>query len=704
MKEMIVVFLGSFAFMADAAERPEPLMLVDRGKCLVSIVNVGSPAEVERNAADVLQDAFEVATGARPEINPARKSSVEIRLGVASSFSIPVQDPSEQAYAMRRVDGHIELVGNTPVAAMWAVADFCDRVLNVSWPTRGTPRRTGPQRDSLSVDTLDVTESPDIEERGWGHCENMAEWMAKNRQNMNHCHRGNLGSTTLGKMRPWGLSANVVNHSFSWLITGALYDEHPEYFPLIDGQRKRTERGSDPNFCVSNPDVAEIIIEKARGFFLSDPTLKFFPVVGNDNGQWCECDACREWDGKQAGKEQYSNRLFRLVNRVAEAVADEFPGRYIGTLSYWNYTMPPDIEVAPNVALGFCMGGRNYLKKLTDPTDPANKKLLDLLKEWLTRVNYVFLWEYYGGVSLKYCPLPIARTLAEEYGELAALGVKGIQSERPNADWELMELVSYTAARSGWDTDLSYEGILEDYCRAKYGPAAEPMKAYHLAYEQAVRDALPEGFSGGSFQIALAGKADPEVWETLDGHIKQGEKIAAERGEAVHVGELAKERAVFDRMRRMTQDPRDIPGIGPNLLWNPGAEDSEVAAGWFQNLQAGRYEFSVDEEVVHSGKRSLKIACMGKAGWARWAQLSVPAEKGQRYVLSVWVRGKGGTLLAWQSSHRDRTFMWWEGSEQEWQRIVLPEIVAEKDSIMIALGTRSPCTVYYDDVFFAKLP
>jgi hypothetical protein len=81
----------------------------------------------------------------------------------------------------------------------------------------------------------------------------------------------------------------------------------------------------------------------------------------------------------------------------------------------------------------------------------------------------------------------------------------------------------------------------------------------------------------------------------------------------------------------------------PNAGFEEGAKD--VANGWRLDFYepAGRARSSggVSESVAHAGRRSLQMAGSDPASHAYWSCRGIPAEPGQRYALSVWVRPRG---------------------------------------------------------------
>lgn len=699
------------------------LTLTENGACRAALRLRDGASAAEQYAATQLQEAFQLATGVPLELNPSQTAPLTIRLGVADATDKRLRSTSTQAYGIFCGQGAIELVGNSPAAALWAAMDFCERVLKVSWPDMGPPRRDGPCRATLRVEPFTTQAEPDLPHRGWHICssegsgsphyhQGLVDWMAHNRMSFKLTHFFHL-SQVGAKLAARGLEADTTAHSFAFLVPKKLFKEHPEYFPLIGGQR-RSGDGVGTQLCVSNPEVARLMAAQAKEGFRMYPEMLIFGVTPNDGTEgWCECEACQAWDGAQRGKGIYSNRLVHLVNKVAEEVAGEFPQRFIGMHAYANYRDPPGFKLAPNVAVAFTTGGRNYLKPLTDPTDPANAAMLKQLCGWLNQMQgprFLSLYEYYLSYGFDDVPPPIGRTLVEEFAKLKALGVKGAFSEMNAAYWSSCRLFAYVFAQSLWNTRLDFERILGDYCRKLYGSAAaQEMIAYHLTYERAVRANLKEiTISTGVTDFAPA--FTPSLFAALDEHLKRAEEAARKQGESsIFLGALAEERRVLERLKALGQDPRDLPNIGANLLYNPGAEDGITATGqgWFSNIQEGEYVCDIDGTQAHSGKHSFRISAT-KAGWARWAQ-PLTVKKGHRYALSLWFCARGGASgLIWLhnnvSGTADDKLVSWTDTHGKWVRLVIPEFVAPSDGLMLFLENRSGGVVNFDDIFFAELP
>ena len=723
--------LVNFMDFSKAFGSANPLVLVDNGVCNVSITRAQSSTS-EAYAALQLQNAFAFATGLTPAINPSSPASIQIKLGIASQFSSNgVGDSSDQAYTIRRsLDGNIELVGNSQAAILWAVTDFCEKVLHVSWPIAdGNMVLEGGSQSRIEVGQLCVITSPDFSRRGWilgqnqngyGYENGIDDWMSHNRQSITTVPYLQLTATDgwspYDRLVERGIEPDTTNHSFWWLVSGDEYfATHPEYFPLIDGQRVcNVTGGVGTQLCLSNVDVQNIVYNKARTAFRAYPgypAMKCFGIVPNDAGTdtgWCQCSACCALDGNQAGTGIHSNRLVWFVNQIANRLAVSCPGKYVGTLAYNDYREAPDINVAPNVFITFCTGGRNLMRKLTDPTDSANAEIMQDLNGWLSKSSNVSLWEYYYYSGIEKCPAPFSHTLSQEFGDLKALGVKGITPQTVSWWWPGLRLPCYTFARATWDTSLTFDEILTDYCSKRYGPAASLMNSYHSAYENILSQHVPVLMVvyGAGEQYIPNAFTDQEI-SMLDNYLTDALNTATASGTLANTNAVLSDKSIFDKMCGLRVDPATLPGIGSNIVPNPGAESGQ--SNWSTHTFSPEYSFSIPTDGGHSGSQYLKIECTGTPlqGQSRWYQESIPIQNGHKYAIRFWVRASGG---AWGNfvgifgSASSVVEIGAGDSNDQWVQVVCPEVTATGDILSIYLQSCGLGVMCYDDIFVAELP
>ncbi len=88
----------------------------------------------------------------------------------------------------------------------------------------------------------------------------------------------------------YGIAATSGGHSYYKMVPKELFEEHPEYFALIDG--KRTVEGH--HLCSSNADVKQLLIEGVR-----QELDRGFDLVklGQEDGYYrCQCNQCEKLD------------------------------------------------------------------------------------------------------------------------------------------------------------------------------------------------------------------------------------------------------------------------------------------------------------------------------------------------------------------------------------------------------------------------
>ena len=693
----------------------EPLILVDNGTCNVSIHNIagGTPSTVETFAAEELQAAFQLASGTAPSINPALPAEIEIRLGVSDLFSEGVGDADEQAYTVRRTtDGHIELVGNCKGAVMWAVDDFCKEVLHVSWPiSTDIMMLQGSRQSTITVGQLNKVEAPDFGVRGWiigantdGHHydDTIGKWMAHNRQNTIHELMPEM-EQGYDKILSRGITVDTTFHNFFWLVPADVYyDDHPEYFPLINGVRLRPVGASYyAQLCISNPDVFDIVVQKVIQGFIDYPEIGVFGVAQSDGGGgWCQCDNCAAMDGDQAGTGVYSNRLIRFVNAIADTIGPTHPGKYIGMSAYEETIQPPDIDIADNVSITFCYGGMgNYMRKLTDPNDSKNAEVMAYLNGWLNRSDNVLFWAHYWTTDMESCITPYSRTIIEAFSDLKALGFDGITGQTYPDYWPGQRLFFYAMARASWDNSVDYNDILYDYCNEAYGPAGSDMESFHRLYEDKIYESVPFlSYEGPALQFFLSA-FDSADMAALSGYLNSSQATVA-GGFQAYIDAVAEVNDIFGKFKALySEDPCDIPGAS-NLILNPGAESG--SANWSSSVGGGSYSLTISTDGPRSGSNSFKIECVGATGNATWSQSGIPTVPGKTYVARFWFRASGGASgYFWGLTP---TTIVLADSGDEWVRVISEEFTVTGSSLNLNMSNYGPGTIYFDDIYFTEVP
>jgi hypothetical protein len=319
--------------------------------------------------------------------------------------------------------------------------------------------------------------------------------------------------------------------------------------------------------------------------------------------------------------------------------------------------------------------------------------------------------QYYYFSGSEFCPSPIARIICEEYPELLALGIKGIVPETHPDHWPFMRLASYVAARCQWDTTLTYEEVLTDYCNKMYGPASPPMKAYHLLYDNTIRKNVPVLTMYTVANQVFPPAFSPATISTLHALLQEAADMAAADGKQSNINAVKAETQTFAVFKSVAADPADIPGIGANLVTNPGAEDD--SQGWIGQVLRGKFACTTPSGTGRNSDKAFKLECTDKnsKGKARWVQMEVPVTLGKKYAGRIWFRatdGARGRIVIYQEVGEGKgVYISWRDSGDKWQPITIPQVTAVTNKITIFLesyGRETGGTVYFDDIFLAQLP
>jgi hypothetical protein len=124
-----------------------------------------------------------------------------------------------------------------------------------------------------------------------------------------------------------------------------------------------------------------------------------------------------------------------------------------------------------------------------------------------------------------------APEMTEMFHRFAASGMLATDFDGCIGHWAAQGLNYYVCARLSWNPKLTYEEILDDYCRSGFGPAAEHVKRYfRLAEKTYVRD-----------DPAKAMNLTPEILAGLRDALTQGNRAAG-------ADETVRRRIAFLRM------------------------------------------------------------------------------------------------------------------------------------------------------------
>jgi hypothetical protein len=268
----------------------------------------------------------------------------------------------------------------------------------------------------------------------------------------------------LDEIEDWGLFV----HTFHRLLSPDKYfEEHPEYFSLVNGRRLR-----DAQLCLSNPEVIDILIENLGKEIALQPEKKYWSVSQNDAYNYCECENCQKLYDKYGS---VSGVYVEMANKIAET----YPDKQISTLAYqYTRSAPQNIKPLDNVNIMFCSIECNRSQALDK--DKRSESFVKDMKDWSALTSNIFMWDYVVQFKNYLTPFPNFHVLQPNIQFFEKHGVNMMFQQGSNKTWsDLLELKQYLIAKLLWNPNANVDSLSQVFIDHYYGSAAQYIKEYH---------------------------------------------------------------------------------------------------------------------------------------------------------------------------------------------------------------------------------
>ncbi len=456
-------------------ERPQRLVIAKHGRTEFVIVVAGDASLSTKHGAGELQHFLkEMADVELPIVSDRGPVGPhEIVLGDNAHLrqldvAIDFEALGSEGYVIRTVGPHLVIAGGALRGTMYGVYGLLEDHLGCRWFTPTVSRI--PRKKRLVLEPLDDRQVPVLEYREPFVIDCFdGDWCARNRMNSSS---GRLEAEHGGKVR---FGNGMFVHTFNRLAPPEEYfDEHPEYFSEIDGERVKDRS----QLCCTNEEVVQLCIEGTLEAMRADPEAFVFSVSQNDWGNYCQCERCQAL--AEAEESQMAPVLY-LVNRVAEAVEAEFPDKAIETLAYqWTRKPPKTMRPRRNVIIRLCSIECCFMHPLAICDFRPNKRFRNDTEGWAKVADRLWVWNYVTSFRHFLCPFPNLRNLNDDIQFYIKNNVRGIfeQDNYKSVNGELSPLGGYIMAKFLWDPKYDEDQAINEFLRGVYGRAARPIRAY----------------------------------------------------------------------------------------------------------------------------------------------------------------------------------------------------------------------------------
>jgi len=474
----VVVILGAPA---------HGVVLSEDGRARATIVVAESGDAAVATAAAELAVYLERVTGGRFEVvreSIARVGEARIFVGpTAAGVGVDAAQMGSEQWLVRTAGEDLYLVGGSPRGTLYAVYHFLEDVVGVHWWNPW--EETVPRQPTLRVGPLDLQGRPAFRYRDiymlYGH--DGGRFAARNRLNRE-------GDAPIEGR--YGGSVNYgppyhVHTFFHYFPPTEYFNKHPEWYSLIDGQRKH----EGAQLCLSNAALrkeflAKLIAnieasrEKARARRTPPPLV--FSISQNDCAGPCQCEPCAaiaHAEGSEAGP------LLSLVNFLADGIRGKYPEVYLDTLAYQYTQAPPrNLKLRDNVIIRLCDTEADMLRPVTHPN---NARFRELLTEWSRLARNLCVWDYAITYGTSGMPLPTAHTFGPDYQFYLAHHVEGVFTELEDEiladmrDWKVWVMMKLLE-----DPGRDFQSLMQTFTDGFYGAAGGHVREYLTALQTAM--------------------------------------------------------------------------------------------------------------------------------------------------------------------------------------------------------------------------
>ncbi|MGI6745835.1 MAG: DUF4838 domain-containing protein [Acutalibacteraceae bacterium] len=456
-------------------EEAETMTLIENGASDYVIVCSKTQGDSEYTAALKLQHYLEEISGVRlpivSDLDTVRDK--EIIVGKTNregeEFVLDRSDFHNEDVNVFTLGKKIIIAGAERRGTLYGVYAFLEKALGCRWYAHDLIYL--PESSCVKVPlNLGITEKPLLEyrETDWISPKDI-EYSLANRLNGNTYRP--LSDENGGFMGYVG----GFCHTFTTSICPAseYFDAHPEYFALHENKRTPNQ------LCLTNPEVLDIVIAQVRTILQNDPDA-IVSLTQHDNQDYCECASCKaidDYEGSHAGT------MLTFVNKVADAIKDDFPDAAIDTFAY-QYTRTPPKHIRPrdNVIVRLCSIECCFAHALSDPDCEQNIQFYEDLKKWSEISNRLYVWDYTTNYAHFAGPFPNFHVIQANMQLFVENNVVGVYEEgnytASNSDAEFAEYRAYLLSRLLWDPYCDLQKESDGFLREYYGDAWQYIREY----------------------------------------------------------------------------------------------------------------------------------------------------------------------------------------------------------------------------------
>lgn len=454
--------------------------LLENGEVKAAVVYSEGASESLIAAADFMAATLERmsgSSGVRTAVKDGGESGFSIYVGMAAnSAAIVLSDVNDDGYRLEIKPEGIYIVGKTDDAARNGVYDFLETHLECMYVS---PENTYvPLCPTVKLALEEKTVNPTITWRKVYQYESVQNgWYERLKMNGTIVKEG---ENSIELYNEWG---TWCHSSFEFVPPEKYFDEHPEYYAKFLGKRRYQfnvlGRTFPTHLCYTNEEVYQIAEAALKKQIAEKPEVKYWDFSIMDTYfATCRCKECKKFN-KEAGSEM--GTLLAFLNRLADAIRDDYPDVYLSTLAYQRVKNPPkNMKCAPNLCINVCaFPGTQSYPYSTEGGIKASREFAERVVEWGKICDNILVWDYVVNFTHLKLPFPNFEFQKENLEFYLENNIRFVfhQGSREPMD-ENAEMRTYLLSRQLWDKDVDLLALAKKYVAVVYGDAAGLVEEY----------------------------------------------------------------------------------------------------------------------------------------------------------------------------------------------------------------------------------
>ena len=563
---------------------------------------------------------------------------VTFRIGVGFLDLFPEDKAflgTSDGYAVRKKDGAIYIVSPQPRGCLYGVYDFLERNSDIIWARPYEECGTMyTRRTAFEITEADFVEKPVFQTRGWWICGPQKHapseyWNARVRCNT-ECANARFPEA-VARAVECGFSISGSNgHNLPRHMPDSVYETHPEYYALINGERRKDT--TRVQFCFSNLDGAAVIgsnaVEQIAAKRAAGVPFSVWALKQADNQRTCECPNCQADillpDGRVSTVRDVnflSNRTYIYLNHAMEVIAKVYPDLRVQTYGYQFTAPPPDVKVHPNFDVVFCPFVKNDRFAVTNE---VNRSWKDRTERWAKATKNIIWREYWGcamGFPRQHSLVAVhdlrwingTLGFTRVYSETQADAYRPARGSREGYDtrtlWDASAMEQWVLSRLMWNPYASAEGLRDYYVTRTYRKSAPPMREFwNLVAQGWFSDAAMSNYRDDPYANAARYMVRTKISKRLLELLDEAERLAADEIPATR-NLIARQKAHF-----------------ANLIANAGKLEEPIAIPCVTDRDWSKAQTIEGFQRVTANKKESRIAAI------RRTRVSVMHDRKNFYV------------------------------------------------------------------------